>query len=416
LTTSVPLGPGAGGANALVLHPDLVPVEDDHCMVDLAGGATIRLPVGAFDLVRRFVHAADPALVLSELAAARGADHTADHTASARATLAGLIDRGFVVRANTLAGGTEAHGGLFGAPRTTVAQALTMPAPAIVVAGMPYDLGASGRPGTRGAPAAIRRESTDVLTYDAARRTGWFDPVEGRQLLDGIGVSDVGDLVPVVADRNGPAFDRLERTTAAVAAAGLLPVVLGGDHSITLPAVRGVLHGVARRANARHERIGVLHLDAHADIGIDHGPDADWRMMCHHGNVMTWVAAEPGVASLVQVGCRQRTPIEVPTPANVTRLPGIVPAMSVLDALEALDPDLPWYVTLDVDVLDPAFVAGTGTPLPGGYDARRLGELLALVGERHTIVGVDVCELIPERPSEAALVADLLLRLLDHCS
>jgi len=413
LTTSAALIRGTAGTNALVLHPDLVPVEAGHAMLNLAGGATVRLPAAAFELVCRFVHPADPALVLSELAAVRGSDHGADRLASARATLAGLIDRGLVVRAGAFASVGESNGGLFGAPRTTVAQALTMPAPAIVVAGMPYDLGASGRPGTRGAPAEIRRESTDVLTYDAARRSGWFDPVQGRPLLDGIGVSDVGDLVPVVADRNGPAFDRLERTTAAVAAAGRLPVVLGGDHSIALPAVRGVLHGVAHRANARHARIGVLHLDAHADIGIDHGPDADWRVMCHHGNVMTWVAAEPGVESLVQVGCRQRTPIEVPTPANVTRLPGIVSATSVL---EALDPDLPWYVTLDVDVLDPAFVAGTGTPLPGGYDAPALGALLALVGTQRTIIGVDVCELIPERPCEAALVADLLLRLLDHCS
>jgi agmatinase len=390
------------GESALVLHPDLVPVPADRCVVDLAGGGRIPLPGVADDLVRSFVHPADPRRVLAVLSVGRGPDQLA----RVRTALAGLIDRGFVVGAPSRI--PAPYTGLFDAPRVTVAQALAMERPGFVVIGMPYDLGVSGRPGARGAPAAIRRESTELLTYDAVGRRGWFDPVLGRRVLDGVGLADVGDLGSPVADRNGASFDRLERTTFAVAAAGLVPVVLGGDHSIALPAIRGVA-AAAHRPAGGGAPIGVLHLDAHADIGIDHGPDADWRTVCHHGNVMTWVAAEPAVASLVQVGCRQRSPVEVPVPADVTRLAGIVAPRAVLDAL---DPDLSWYVTLDVDVLDPAFVGGTGTPLPGGYDPATLAELLAAVAAERSIIGVDVCELIPDRPSEAMLAADLLVRLL----
>ncbi len=408
----------------LVLHPHLVPHPAGGLLVDSTTGARITLPASLLALASAFVTPADPERVLA--ARATGADHS-----DGRSQLAGLLRRGLLVSAFRL---PPPRMGLFDAPRTTLAQALASPGPMVVVCAMPYDAGTSGRPGTRDAPQAIREASTDLYCHDPLVRAGWCDPVLDRVILEGVGLADVGDLAPVLAARNGPSFDALAGNVELIIAGGAFPVVLGGDHSLALAAIRGA-------ARAR-PGIGVLHLDAHADVdvGIVFGgesgsgstrePTADasgasgapdeisaddgrsddwWRTVLHHGNVMTFVAAEPNVASLVQVGMRQRSPVPVPVPAGTRRLPGVV---GVVDVLAAMDPNLDWYVSLDVDVLDPSALRGTGTPLPGGFTARELADLLAGVIAARTVIGLDVCELIPDHPSEVALVADLILQIL----
>lgn len=293
---------------------------------------------------------------------------------------------------------------LFGAPRRSVAEAL-VDRPDLVVVGVPYDAGATVRPGSRFAPEALRRASGTCFSYheETGEPRGAWDPVAGR-ILAGVHIADVGDLTEAAPTRNGAVIDRLRQTVTHVAGSGARPVVLGGDHSIALPTITGL--------GQAHGRIGVLHVDAHADRGPDRGED--WRAAGHHGNFLTWVLREDRVARVAQLGVRQREPTGPPSHPKVVAWPGTTAARADPGQLLAdLPAELPWHVSLDVDALDPTVLAATGTPVPGGFDAASLARVLAAVASQRRVVGVDVCELLPDRgDTEPMIACELLVRLL----
>lgn len=225
-------------------------------------------------------------------------------------------------------------------------------------------------------------------------------------MLRGVGLADIGDVSAAdVHDRNGETMEVLEQIVGATASAGKFPVVLGGDHSISLPAIRGVL--------GAHPRLGIIHFDAHPDYR--RARDDDWRASCHHGNFMGWLLGDPRVERLVQFGVRQLIADEIAPNDKVSRWPGVSAATATPESvLEDLPSDLPYYVTIDVDCLDPLVMPSTGTPLPGGFTHLQLVELLdGLCGARE-IVGVDIVEYMPDGNHYAGHVAaDVLLRVLD---
>lgn len=293
---------------------------------------------------------------------------------------------------------------LFGAPRRSVAETL-VDRPDLVVVGVPYDAGATVRPGSRFAPEALRRASGTCFSYheEAGKPGGAWDPVAGR-ILAGIHIADVGDLTEAAPTRNGAVIDRLRQTVAHVAGSGARPLVLGGDHSIALPTITGL--------GQAHGRIGVVHVDAHADRGPDHGED--WRAAAHHGNFLTWALRDDRVARLVQLGVRQREPSGPPPHPKVVAWPATTAAHAAPEQVLAdLPADLPWHVSVDVDALDPTVLAATGTPVPGGFDAASLARVLATVAGHRRVVGVDVCELLPGSDvTEAMIACELLVQLL----
>ncbi len=297
--------------------------------------------------------------------------------------------------------------GLFGCPTVPLASALTDHAVHAVVVGMPYDLGVTGRPGARFGPQALRASSRTVFRQRVPGDTsGMFDPVRGRRVLHGVGLADVGDLTAIdVHQRNGDTMDALEQLVAATVGAGKLPVVLGGDHSITLPAVRGVL--------GRYPRLGIIHFDAHPDYR--RARDDDWRTSCHHGNFMGWLLADPRVQRLVQFGVRQLLAEEIPPINKIGFWPGVSAAEAPLGSILAdLPEDLPYYVTIDVDCLDPLVMPSTGTPLPGGFTHQQLVGLLDDLCTARRIVGVDMVEYMPGDNHYAGhVLADVLVRTLD---
>ncbi|WP_167736446.1 arginase family protein [Nocardioides sp. 1609] len=293
--------------------------------------------------------------------------------------------------------------GMFGAPVTDLASALRSGADFVVV-GAPYDHGASYRPGSRFGPEALRRVSTTVHRLDDDLR-GSYDIEQGRRLMENVGVLDIGDLLGTLGDLGRDVLDALEDTVAALAAAGATPMVLGGDHSITLRVVDGLTR--------HHEQVGVLHLDAHYDHGaVRTGP----RDAVHHGNFLDWVVGNPRVACLAQFGIRQLVPDPPEASATVLRWPGRS-ALSIPPAeiVAALPPDLVWHISLDVDVLDPTVMPSTGTVLPGGWTYNETVDLLGGLADLLPIVGVDVVELLPG-PDEAPAItiSALLLRLMDR--
>ncbi|MFI2302954.1 arginase family protein [Actinacidiphila glaucinigra] len=319
-----------------------------------------------------------------------------------------LEDLGVLVTHNPAGRAVTGTGGLFQSPLLSVAEALAGGTSDVVVFGVPYDVGASHRPGSRFGPDYLRRVSGSLFQYrpEAGSPTGMWDPVRGRQVLSGVRLADLGDIdVGSVLTRNAEAFDVTEQLTSRITGAGRFPVMLGGDHSVALAAIRGVLR--------TYPRLGVIHIDAHADYA---GPRRDdWRQDCHHGNFMGWVVGDARVERVVQFGIRQLTATDTEPSPKVTRWSGRSAARVPIDEVLAdLPEDLPYYVTVDVDGLDPAFIPATGTPLPGGFTHTEAVALLEGLCAARRVVGMDLVELIADSSDQSGLVAaDIVLRTID---
>ena len=267
-----------------------------------------------------------------------------------------------------------------------------------VLLGVPYDGGTTASPGARFAPFHVRRVSAFVQ--------GWH-PVHQLAVFDRLAAVDGGNVA-------FPPFDgaavraRVEAEVARAAQAGAAPFLVGGDHSIALPALRALAKA--------HGPLAVLHLDAHLDTS---GPEV-WGEPFHHGTPFRHALEEglilPG--QLHQVGIRG--PMGAASDLDLVQRHGA--SLVTPQALEAAGPggvaralreavgDRPLYLSLDVDVLDPAFAPGTGTPVPGGLTSRELLALLrGLAGVR--LVGMDLVEVCPAL-DQADLTSHLAAHLL----
>lgn len=279
--------------------------------------------------------------------------------------------------------------------------------PPFVVLGVPWDASTTGLPGARFGPQAVRAASQSAryqVDMATLRPAGFFDFAAGRRLLEGIALADAGDVFLSPGESLERAHGRVTRVVAALREAGALPLVIGGDHSIT--------HAVLRGLTATP--FCVLHIDAHTDLG-----EAGVGQRLHHGNVFSVVLEDlPHVKRVVQAGLRgvygaathQERPEVVAIGMDALRRegPGLV--------LERLDDELPCYVSIDIDAVDPAFAPATGTPVPGGLFPHELKGLLRAVGEARQIVGADIVEVgAPRDPSDgtAGIAAEALLTLAD---
>jgi agmatinase len=284
-----------------------------------------------------------------------------------------------------------------GMPYTEDAAELAAVDAAIV--GAPFDDLVSDRPGTRFGPRAIRAASWGPGAHLAAGVDG----------LSELRVVDFGDAPVVPADV--PRSHRaIEETVAAVAASGAVPIVFGGDHSISEPNVRACA--------AAHGTLALVHFDTHTDTARD-----VFGAELSHGTPM-YRLVEDGIVDperYVQIGLRGYWPGEAEFAWQAER--GITSLFMhevrdlgirevVARAVAAVGPG-PVYLTVDVDVLDPAVVAGTGTPEPGGMTAADLLLAVRTVAQELELVGADVVEVIPTAVGSAdpaALVADRIVR------
>lgn len=308
-----------------------------------------------------------------------------------------LIDAGVLVDESRAEWETAARVGLFGTPVVSVRSALAGEADVIVV-GVPFDGGVTYRPGARFGPQGIRSVSRSVFQAAEPPR-GMHDPVRGKRVMESVRVRDVGDILPDPGGGGRRQLDDARVLAGRVAGAGKLLVALGGDHSISAPLIAGVADSVGS--------IGVLHFDAHHDFS--HPASGDMKGL-HHGNFLNWSAGDDRVAHIVQCGIRQLTSVDPETLDSHHVWPGRTwvdaGAESLLRTIAA---DIPWYVTVDVDVIDPAHMPATGTPLPGGV---RWGELIdvlvAVLGSRR-VVGIDVVEFLPDGHDAPGLEISALL-------
>ena len=238
-----------------------------------------------------------------------------------------------------------------------------------VIFGAPFDSTTSFRPGARFGPAAMRSESFGIETYS---------PYQDRDLED-VRVHDAGDLeLPFGAPER--ALEMIEAKAEAILADGKRPVLLGGEHLVTLGAVRA--------AAKRFPALRVIHFDAHADLREDY-----LGVKLSHACVIRRCHDLLGDGRIWQFGIRSgtRDEFEFMREGRVTTEPFTLETLPGVSFPEGT----PVYLTVDMDVLDPSEFPGTGTPEAGGV---RFAELLAAVRgvfARFNVVAFDNVELAP---------------------
>jgi agmatinase len=241
----------------------------------------------------------------------------------------------------------------------------------VVLLGVPFDGTSSFRPGSRFGPASIRAWSPLMEGYS---------PLFDRDLED-TPFADLGDLDLPVAG-----WDRVEPLVAAAASslldAGHTPVLLGGEHLVTLPAFAAAL--------ARHPDLCVLQFDAHLDLRPDYQGNP-----FSHATVMHRIAELAGPERVMQWGVRSGTREEWEW-ARRNRT-----VVATMEEVRERLAGRPLYLTLDLDVLDPSIFPATGTPEPGGVTFREFQQaLLALRGSR--VVAADLVEFSPGHDAGAS--------------
>jgi agmatinase len=270
----------------------------------------------------------------------------------------------------------------------------------VAIVGAPADELVSDRPGACYAPRAIRAASCPPGPHLEAQ----VDPFAALRVID------FGDA-PVVPAQPERSHEAIERTVAEVLGAGAMPLVLGGDHSITEPNVRACA--------AVHGPVGLVHFDTHTDTGAE-----VFGAPLSHGTVMRRLVEQGHVdpRRYVQIGLRGYWPGEAEFAWQRER--GITSLFMhdvrdrgirdvVAQAVAQVGPG-PTFLTVDVDVLDPAFIpGGTGTPEPGGMTSAELLWAARAVASELELVGADLVEVIPTTVASAdpaALIGDRIVR------
>lgn len=248
-----------------------------------------------------------------------------------------------------------------------------------VLFGAPYDCTTSFRPGTRFASAAMRRESYGLELYS---------PYQGKELTDRK-IFDGGDLeLPFGAPE--PMLRMIERQAAGILKDGKRPFMLGGEHLVTLGAVRAAVK--------KFPDLHILHFDAHADLRDDY-----LGQKLSHACVLRRCHELVGDGKIYQFGIRSGDKSEFDWGREhvFTRLFDFEGLQNAFAALAGK----PVYLTVDLDVLDPSVFPGTGTPEPGGVSFDALRKAVTDACGALNVVAADVNELSPHYDASGASTA-----------
>jgi agmatinase len=309
--------------------------------------------------------------------------------------------------------GPGVPGRLYGLPYNPDAKVRILP--------VPFQATTSFRPGTAGGPQAVLDASVQVDLWDPEVDSPWEEGIALEPVLPGVEELDArtrdlvlrvrdGDLSAraAVNDAGRHLTEQVRAWAQAQLQQGRIPGVLGGDHSVPL--------GAMQAAAEAHPGLGILHVDAHADLR-----PAYEGFTYSHASIFNNVMKLP-VGPLVQVGIRDQGQVEARAQARDERIKvwrdGDLAAalaqgeswQSLVDQMLAPLPELVW-ISIDIDGLDPALCPNTGTPVPGGLDWHQVLVLLASLGRSgRRIVGFDLCEVGPEE-WDATVGARLLYKL-----
>ncbi len=251
----------------------------------------------------------------------------------------------------------------------------------VALLGVPFDGGVSYRPGARFGPAAVREGSRLLRPYHPGLGVSPFERAQ---------VVDAGDIA-VNPFRVEAAMETLQHEVQELAAAGTKLVTVGGDHTIALPLLRAAANN--------HGPVALVHFDAHLDtwdtyFGEPYTHGTPFRRAVEEGILDTSALSHVGIRGPLygraDLDEDRRLGFGILTASDVLRR-GVD---EVVEAVRARIGDRPLYVSVDIDVLDPAHAPGTGTPEAGGLTSRELLEILrGLAGAN--LIGADVVEVAP---------------------
>ncbi|WP_064681899.1 agmatinase [Rhizobium bangladeshense] len=249
----------------------------------------------------------------------------------------------------------------------------------VAILGVPMDLGVTNRPGSRFGPRALR----------AIERIGPYNHVLGCAPVQELRVADIGDVAFQSRYRLELSHEDIEKRVAQIVAAGVLPLSVGGDHSITHPILRAV---------GKERPVGMIHIDAHCDTG-----GAYDLTKFHHGgpfrNAVLDGVLDP--TRVIQIGIRGSAEYlwEFSYASGMTVIHAEeISAMgipAIIEKAKAVIGDGPTYLSFDIDSLDPSFAPGTGTPEIGGFTTREALELIRGF-KGVNLIGGDVVEVAPQ--------------------
>lgn len=243
----------------------------------------------------------------------------------------------------------------------------------VVVVGVPYDRGTDNHPGCANAPNTLRMLSRPE---ERIARADLFDLASGRPLFAGKDLSDIGDVRHRLHQRDDISYlDFVAQAIRVVAQEKKRPLLLGGDHLVTLSALRGL-------SRAGHS-FQVVQIDAHHDYA------STPTVMATHATFMSFVASEELAAQVLQIGVRGFSSF---VPEAPRRIKGIA-----LEQLRAsLIPGMPVYLTVDTDGFDPLLLPAVSYPIPGGLRLDAISEVLAAFRDARTpLIGADWMEYNP---------------------
>ena len=273
----------------------------------------------------------------------------------------------------------------------------------VAVMGAPYDFGTQWRSGARFGPRAVREAST-LFSFGHA---GAYDHEDDATYLAGnVRIVDIGDA-DIIHTKTEESHANIEFGVRKILAAGALPVVIGGDHSINIPCVN---------AFSEQAPIHIVQIDAHLDfVDERHG------VTLGHGNPMRRAIEKPWVSGMTQLGIRNvsSTAKEGYDDAR-KRGSDILSVRQVrqlgVDAvLERIPKGARYYVTIDIDAFCPSIAPGTGTPSHGGFLYYDVIEILQGLAQRGQVAGIDLVEVAPAydpTDSTQILAAQILLNFI----
>lgn len=242
----------------------------------------------------------------------------------------------------------------------------------VVALGVRFSHGSARGGGTMHAPVSLRS-----LTAAEEYETGLWDYASGKRVLDGLSLSDAGDLTHRASCSPVDFFSSVEARVHALSNAERIPLCIGGDHSITLPAIRGVARAIGP--------VQIVQLDAHHDdTPVQSGS------LPTHSNFVSFLLQIPQVLKVVQVGVRGYSSIP-------PRVHGKLHRCTPSQVGRLLDPAVPVYLTIDSDAFDPSFLPAVRHPMPLGLSLSDLDVVLeALQTSNAKVVGVDWTEYDPD--------------------
>ena len=276
----------------------------------------------------------------------------------------------------------------------------------VAVLGAPFDMGTQYRAGARFGPRAIREAST-LFSFGHAGAYDFEDDVTYLP-ADRVRIVDIGDADIVHTD-TVKSHANIEFGVRKVLAAGALPVVLGGDHSVHIPCIR---------AFDDQPPVHLIHIDAHLDF-----VDSRHGVLYGHGNPLRRASEMRHVTGMTQLGIRYVSSSNRDDYAAARAAGSDI--LSVRDVrrlgtegvLARIPKGLRYYWTIDIDGFDPSIAPGTGTPSHGGFLYYEVLEILQGLTERGEVVGIDLVEVAPDYDhsgTTAFLAAQLLLASLGY--